>query len=392
MIASPNHDDPMTPSRMQGAFFDEDGERWYRIDGADAQAPFFTTLASDSDLWAFVSTAGSLAAGRRDPEGSFLPYETVDKIHRRWQHTGPRTWIRLLDGERAELWQPFAPRLDATGGERSVWKNLSGTRLRLREAHASGRLVFEHEWSTAAELGLVRSARLWAPHGSVDVQVLDGVLNLLPPGLSLQQVNQFSSLTDAYKWNESAAGGRLGLFTLYAKIWDRAEPKESFEALVAWFAGPPARTLLSAHQVEAFCRSGQVEPETLTRGRAGAFLLQFDATIDAAGREWHQVIDSPRSQVQAFELCRWLEAGHGTPQQIREAVARNSEGVDSLLALADGLQSSGDAMAAAHHRANVLFNIMRGGVFVDGTRWERDDLLAFVRQRHRAAGRGAVCR
>ncbi len=123
----------------------------------------------------------------------------------------------------------------------------------------------------------MRSARLWAPRGSVDVQVLDGVLNLLPPGVSLQQVNQFSSLTDAYKWNESAAGGRLGLFTLYAKIWDRAEPKESFEALVAWYAGPPAgtRTLLSAHQVEAFCRTGQVEAETLTRGRAGAFLVQF---------------------------------------------------------------------------------------------------------------------
>ena len=373
----------MIERRMQGGFFDEDGERWYRIDDPDKQAPFFTTLASDSDLWAFVSTAGSLAAGRRDPEGAFFPYETVDKIHRRWEHTGPRTWIRLLEGARVELWQPFAPRLDGTGGERSVWKNLSGTRLRLREAHASGRLVFEHEWSTAAELGLVRSARLWAPCGSVDVQVLDGVLNLLPPGLSLQQVNQFSSLTDAYKWNESVAAGRLGLFTLYAKIWDRAEPKESFEALVAWFAGPPARTLLSAHQVEAFCRSGHIEPETLTRGRAGAFLVHFEASIDAAGRAWHQVIDSPRSQVEAFELCRWLEAGGGTPQQIRDAVARNTAGVDSLLALADGLQTSGDAMAAAHHRANVLFNIMRGGVFVDGTRWDRDDLLAFVRQRHR---------
>ena len=60
-----------------------------------------------------------------------------------------------------------------------------------------------------------------------------------------------SSLTDAYKWNESAAGGRLGLFTLYAQIWDRAEPKESFEALTAWHAGLPAdaRTLLSAQQV-----------------------------------------------------------------------------------------------------------------------------------------------
>jgi hypothetical protein len=371
-------------SRMHGAFIDEDGERWYRIDGTESAVPFFTTLASDSDLWAFVSTAGSLAAGRRDADGAFVPYETVDKIHRRWEHTGPRTWIRVIDGAHAELWQPFASRLDG-GGVRSVSKNLSATRLRFREEHPSGRLVFEYEWSTAAELGLVRSARLWAVHGPVAVQVLDGVLNLVPPGLSVQQVNQFSSLTDAYKWNESAAGGRLGLFTLYAKIWDRAEPKESFEALVAWHAGfsAGAKTLLSAHQVEAFCRSGRVEPETLTRGRAGAFLVQFDATVDSVGCEWQQVVDSPRSQVQAFELARWLEAGQGTPAQIHDALARNTEGVDSLLARADGLQVSADPMAAAHHRANVLFNIMRGGVFVDGTRWARDDLLAFLHQRNR---------
>lgn len=373
----------MDESRIQGGFVDEACEHWYRITGIDRQPPFFVALASDSDLWAFVSTAGSLAAGRRDADGSFFPYETVDKIHRRWEHTGPRTWIRLVDGEQAGLWQPFAPHLHGNCGERSVWKNLSGTRLRLREVHPSGRLVFEHEWSTAAELGLVRSARLWATGEPVAVQVLDGLLNLIPPGLLQPQVNQFSSLTDAYKWNESAAGGRLGLFSLYAKIWDRAEPKESFDALVAWHAGPAAHTLLSAHQVEAFCRSGRVEPETLTRGRTGAFLVNFDARVDATGREWHLVVDSPRSQVQAFELNRWLEGGEGTPQQIRAAVARNTEGIDSLLARADGLQTSGDAMAAAHHRANVLFNIMRGGVFVDGARWDRDDLRAFVRQRHR---------
>ena len=62
------------------------------------------------------------------------------------------------------------------------------------------------------------------------VQVLDGVLNLLPPKVGVQLSNTMSCLTDAYKWNESAAGGRLGLFTLYAQIWDRAEPKESFDA------------------------------------------------------------------------------------------------------------------------------------------------------------------
>ncbi len=371
---------------MQGGFFDEDGERWYRIDGLDDQAPFFTTLASDSDLWAFVSTAGSLTAGRRDADGAFFPYETVDKIHRRWQHTGPRTWIRVHDGSQFELWQPFAPRLaGGARGARSVAKNLSGTRLRLREVHPTGRLVFEFEWSTAAELGLVRSAWLRAPLGAVVVQVLDGLLDLLPPGLSLQQVNSFSSLTDAYKWNEAAAGGRLALFTLYAKIWDRAEPKESFEALVAWHAGLPAgvKTLLSAHQVEAFCRAGDVQAETLTRGRAGAFLVNFDATIGAEGLAWHLVIDGPRSQVQAFELGRRLEGGGGTPQEIAEAVARNAAAVDELVERADGLQTSGDFMAAAHHRANVLFNIMRGGVFVDGSHLDRDDLLAFLHGRHR---------
>ncbi|MBL8305308.1 MAG: hypothetical protein JNM33_01330, partial [Rubrivivax sp.] len=83
---------------------DEDGETWVRIDGLESQAPFFVALASDSDVWAFVSTAGSLAAGRGDAEGSFFPYETVDRIHARWEHTGPRSWVRIHDGDRVELW------------------------------------------------------------------------------------------------------------------------------------------------------------------------------------------------------------------------------------------------------------------------------------------------
>lgn len=370
---------------MQGRFVEDDGQTWYRLDGYDEAAPFFVALASDSDVWAFVSTAGSLAAGRRDAEGAFFPYETVDRIHRRWEHTGSRTWVRIHGGNRSELWQPFAPRFESGGGARSVWKNLSGTRLRFREEHASGRLAFEHEWSSAAGLGLVRTARLRAASGSVSVDVLDGVLDLVPPGVSVAHATTMSCLTDAYKWNEAAAGGRLGVYALYAQIWDRAEPKESFEALVAWHAGLPhaSRTLLSDHQVRAFCRGEPVGAETLTRGRKGAFLVHFESAVDAQGLEWHQVIDAPRSQVQVAELMRTLDASGGTPAEIRAAVAANTAGVDELLARADGLQRSGDPMAAAHHCANVLFNIMRGGGFVDGTTFDRDDLRAFVEQRHR---------
>jgi hypothetical protein len=396
--ASASHGAALAESGPVGSFVDDGGETWYRIEGYDRQPPFFMVLAGDSDLWAFVSSSGSLAAGRRDEEGAFLPYETVDKIHTRWEHTGPRTWI-LIDGESGRpgdppsLWQPFAPQLAGLAPRRSVWKNLSSTRIRLREEHVHAGLAFEMEWFTAAALGLVRTARLLrlGSGPARRVKVLDGVLNLMPPGVGVKTSATMSSLADAYKWNEATAGGRLGLFTLYAQIWDRAEPKESFEALTAWHAGLPAgsKTLLSAQQVERFCRTGEVEPEVLTRGRRGAFLVNFDATVAIEGAEpleWHMVIDGPSSQVQAFELAQRLQSGGGTVQEIVQARSENTAGLNELLARADAFQQSGDAMAAAHHRANVLFNIMRGGVFVGGTTLQRDDLLAFVHHRHHALG------
>jgi len=370
-----------------GCFVEADGETWYRIDRYDQRAPFFIALAGDSDLWAFVSTAGSLTAGRKDRNGAYLPYETVDKIHVRWEHTGPRTWIRF-DSAGPQLWEPFAQRPGIVKGPRSLWKNLSGTRLRFRETHASGRLVFQYEWSFAAGLGLVRTSRLEAPQGPMTVEVLDGVLNLLAPGISFEQSATLSCLTDAYKWNETSAGGRLALYTLYAQIWDRAEPKESFQALTAWHSGLPASTrmLLSAHQVERFCRTGEVESEALTRGRRGAALVQFSRCVDRDGSEWFLVVNGPCSQVEAFELSARLQAGGGTPGEIRAAIEQNSRGLEQLLACADGFQSSADPMAAAHHRANVLFNIMRGGVFVDRAAFSTKDLLAFVRGRNHKFG------
>ena len=55
------------------------------------------------------------------------------------------------------------------------------------------------------------------------------------------------------------------------------------------------------------------------------------------------------------------------------------------MATADGLQTSGDELATAHHLANVLFNVMRGGVPVDGYRVEARDLRAFVQERSPAS-------
>lgn len=377
----------LTP-HMQGRFVKEDTETWYRIDQYHLAPPFFIAVASDSDVWAFVSTAGSLAAGRRNAEGAFFPYETVDRIHLRWEHTGPRTWIRvsgLNDDGSSELWMPFAARFGAAPVTRSVWKNLSGTRLRFRETHPSGRLEFEYEWSTAGTHGLVRSARLRTDGTALRVDVLDGLLNLVPPGVSVAHTSTMSCLTDAYKWSELHANNRLGVFTLYAKIWDRAEPKESFNGLVAWHTALPngGKVLLSDQQVPNFCSGGSMEQEHLCRGMRGAFLVNFSAELSTPVVEWQMVVDSPYSQVMVADLASRLASGDGTNEQLDQALRANDRGLEQLLRAADGLQHGNDQMATTHHRANVLFNIMRGGVFVSGTRLNRDHLREFIHQRNR---------
>jgi hypothetical protein len=369
---------------VSGSFVDFRSERWYALENYHRMEPFFVALTGDSDLWAFVSTNGSLAAGRRDQEGSFLPYETVDKIHTRWETTGPRTWVRWREGGNLHLWEPFARRPGLPSGQRSLWKNLTGTRLLFREVHPDGNLCFEQEWSSAADLGVVRRASLRALKRPLRVEVLDGLLNLVPPGETNATYNANSMLADAYKWNESHAGGRLGVFTMYAQLWDRAEPKESLQALVAWHSGlAGAHTLLSARQVEAFCEGHDVTAETLTRGERSAFLVAFGLEAAAEPAVWYQVVDGALSQARVADLAARLEAGAGTPEQIEASLEANTRGLAELLRRADGFQTSADEMAAAHHTANVLFNTMRGGVFPEGTLWRRDDLLAFVKGRNR---------
>ena len=246
-----------TTAQMQGHFeTDAAGETWYRLDAIDAAEPFFMVLAGDSDLWAFVSSAGSLAAGRHDAEGSFLPYETVDKIHRRWEHTGPRTWIRVhAEGREPWLWTPFAPRLDGRGGARALWKNLSSTRIRFREDCPEAGLAFEYEWFTSADLGLVRSARLLSLDAtrSVRVEVLDAGGKVV----DTQLMSNLSAGLHAFEWD-----GKVGERTLDPGAY-------RLRVAATGTSGEVGATVFQAVPVQAVTRGADGTP-VLQLGRAGS--------------------------------------------------------------------------------------------------------------------------
>src|SRR5262249_4529151 len=55
-----------------------------------------------------------------------------------------------------------------------------------------------------------------------------------------------------------------------------------------------------------------------------------------------------------------------------------SRELEQIVASADGLQKSADSIKDARHFSNVLFNVMRGGIFNNGYKIDSTDLQKFV--------------
>ena len=383
---------PEAPSPVQGGFVDLDGEQAYRITGYDRMPAFFMSIPSSTDLWMFLSSRGGLTAGRVDAEGALFPYETVDRLLDGHLHTGPITRLRIRhqDG-RLLRWSPFssAPTDDAAI-ERAIVKNVVGNRVVFEERHLGLGLCLRSQWSACDEFGFVRSVSLQNLGAErVSIELLDGLRNVLPAGPSLALQQQASCLVDAYKRVDCDPRTGLGIFSLTAKILDRAEAAESLRANVVWTTGLDAQVCLSARALETFEHGGWPKAETLLTGRRGNHfsLARFDLAPGET-RRWHVVADVGLRHAEIVSLsARLQDAAHGGDDlhlALERGVERATEELRSIVASADGVQTGEQEEASAHHFANVLYNTMRGGIFVDGHEVPRDDLLDFVTIRNRA--------
>lgn len=361
-----------------------DGERFYCIPGFDALDPFLMTLANDGDLWMYVSSAGGLTAGRRCAEQCLFPYETDDRLHRAGGVTGPVTLLRAEDGA---LWEPFAGVADPSQIRRSLYKNVTGTRILFEETHLGLDLTFRYTWQACDEFGFVRSSTLVnrSPDEGRRVEILDGLLNVMPAGIPLRTQQASSCLADAYKTCEVDGESRLGIFSLSSLISDRPAPAESLRANVVWCRGLETyRIGLSERQVRNFRLGRGVTGESRLRGQRGCFLVSARVELKPGrAMHWDLVADVHRTQTEVGRLRRFLLEEPSPMFVVRECMRQAEKRLRRIVASADGLQQSADPMTDTHHFTNVLFNVMRGGYFVDqgwvGTR----DFLAFVETRNR---------
>ncbi|UCE02208.1 MAG: hypothetical protein JSW67_13295 [Candidatus Latescibacterota bacterium] len=371
-----------------GAFTSLDGEEYYRISDYDRMPAFLMSLASDTDLWMFITSGGGLTAGRVDAEGSLFAYETVDKLHDAHHHTGPLTLFRVRRDRGSKIvWQPFAPRsAEAARLARNLYKNRIGNRIVFEEVHHDLELAFRCRWSASDEFGFVRTATL-VNHGAeaVSVSMLDGLRNVLPYGAPLALYQHASNLVDAYKQSECDPETGLGIFALSARIVDRAEAAEELRANIVWCHGlPRCDVTLSSDALEAFRRNEPFAPATLLTGRRGSYLVTSSFELEPRGQaKWHLLADVGRSHVQVAALRARLGSQSDLDTEIETSLAEASENLTRNVASADGLQLTARPEEDAHHFTNVLFNNMRGGVFAKGYAFPTADFVDFLRRRQR---------
>jgi hypothetical protein len=319
------------------------------------------------------------------------------------------------------VWEPFsAAAADDCRVERNLYKNVIGNRILFEEIHHGLELAFRYRWTGSDELGLVRTATLQNQgDGAVSIEVLDGLRNVMPYGVSLALQQRASCLADAYKRCDCDPETRAGIFSLTSAIVDLPEAAEVLRANVVWCHGLPGfEVCLSTDAVAAFRRGEAVAGDRVLTGRRGSYLVVATVELDGrrearagstaaratargtattgrtaaadAGRRattsarWHLVADVGRSHAQLATLRARLLDGGDLDEEIERSLETSSEGLRRIVGSADGRQLTGQPTADAHHFANVLFNSMRGGVFARNHEVPVADFIDFLRTRQRA--------
>ncbi len=380
-----------TPQKLSNAATQGDyvsllGEPYYKIQNYDALEPFFISLVSSSDHWLFISTSGGLTAGRVSAEQALFPYYTEDKLAENSESAGHKALLLITRAGRTSLWEPFSARQRGSYAlARNLYKNIPGTALVFEETNLDLGLTYRYAWRTSETFGFVKTAWLCNNAQACQVELLDGLQNLLPANVSADTQTVFSCLLDADKRSELDPSSGLGIFALNSTLTDLAEPSESLLATSVFQVGLDASGyLLSSAQVERFRAGAGITPETEIRGRRGAYLVHsaFDLP-QAAEKSWQIVADvSQDSAALVGTLARLRGDKSALSQEIEKDVQANSARLRQIVTSADGWQVSADTLSTAHHFANVMFNVMRGGIFADQYWLDKADFSDYVRTHH----------
>ena len=372
---------------IKGEYTFLDGEDFFVIRNYDLMPPFFMSVVSANDHWLFISSNGALSAGRVNPENALFPYYTDDKITDSVGITGASILFRVIEENGVSLWKPFTKPLNGgyncTG---NLYKNRVGNRIVFEEINHDLGLSYRYAWSFSEKYGIVKESRFFNHRDvPVKVELLDGIQNIMPAGVPSSLQNERSTLVDAYKISEWDGVRDLAVYSLSSIIVDKAEPSEALRATTVWACGIPYNSvLLSEIQKEIFVNTGKVDQEFTIKASKGAFFIQADLEINPnESIPWAIVSEVSQSAVSISKLRMDLKNRATLYDLVILDVKQNKEDLRQKIGMADGIQLSKDRYGTGRHYSNVLFNIMRGGIFDEQYNIDTNDFRAHIAQMNR---------
>ena len=371
------------PAETEGQIIEIEDEKYYRISNYHLMPDFFITIVSDSDHWMYISSNGSLSAGRKNRDNALFPYYTVDKIHDYRDKTGSKTVCLVSKDNRTYLWEPFACDFEKFYRiERNLYKSIFGNKIIFEERNLDLEVSFSYGWHNSEKFGWIKKSSLkTTSEKGIKINILDGIRNILPYGIDFAFQNEYSNLLEAYRRNELLPQSKLGLYVLSSIPTDTAEPSEALKATAVWSVveGSDAGYLISDKQLESFKTGGEIRTESEVFASRGAYYIVNEYQLSKNQEKcWYIIADVNKDSRDVVNLDAWIKGEKNHALRLKEDIAAGTLKLVRIVAGADGLQMGNDGLINARHFSNTLFNVMRGGIFSDNYRIETDDFRLFV--------------
>ncbi len=369
-------------SKAKLAHIELKGELYFKITNSDDLRPFLMTLVSEGNHWMFLSSNGGITAGRKNADYALFPYYTDDKLIDMAEVTGSKTMLKINKQGQIHIWEPFSSfskgRYKTT---QNLYKNQYGNKIIFEEINHDLELRFSYQWSTSNSLGFIRRSKLQnTSNAIIEIEVLDGLQNILPAGVGSDLQLRYSNLANAYKRSELESISGMGIYSMTSKIVDKAEPAESLEANMVWSYGLEKPSyLLSSLQLERF-RSGQnICQENDVKAEKGAYFIHDKINLSPLTfKEWYIIADVNKNLVDIVLLVENIKNNKLSAKIIEQKINESTDRLLQLSATADALQCTSNQLNDARHFSNTVFNIMRGGVFDFNYQIEKNDLLHYL--------------
>ena len=359
-------------------------ENYYKIENVDAMRPFFMSIVSPYNHWLFISSNGSLSAGRKDSNNALFPYYTDDKITELQEITGNKTIFKIFNKNENSIWEPFSIRnYGLYDIERNLYKNLKGNKVIFEEINKSIGLTYKYQWSTCDEFGFVKKSSINNHSGDIiKIELVDGIQNILPWGVDEALQNSTSNLVDAYKRNELEESSKIGIYALSAIIVDKAEPSEALKANISWSNGfDDCKILISSLQLDNFRKNIELNQENDVKAEKGAYFINSQISLlENEAKEWYIVSDVNKSSSEILELKKIIIEEKNIIAKINQYIEKGSDDLLKLVGASDGLQTSNRRLRNIRHFSNTIFNIMRGGVFDNHYYIEKLDFSDYIKK------------